>query len=329
MRILIAEDDDNVRSSLQEILVQAGYLVTAVCDGEEALRAYNKQDFSLIVTDWMMPKLDGIELIRRVRKINKTSPPIILLTAISSPEARSHVLTCGANDFLPKPCMPENLLACIKHNIRHGGVLLRPRKVNRYPRLHSLPPFVGVSIVSSMGGPYTIREIFRNLPLLPNAAFFIILKNPAWLAKSFTNQIQRDTNMEVVVTEDQMPLEAGKIYVSTQQELFLINSTSFRFYPTSHALASTDSSTLRPFFKSMADAFNRYCISVELTGLNEEPIKGTQIIDTTSGVTLSLNPKNPAAQTSSTQGIARAIAKHVSELSGGLNVRLKAVPVIQ
>lgn len=115
MRILIAEDDRSSRRLLSINLVSAGYEVVEAEDGQKAWEALNKEHFRLLITDWMMPEVSGIQLIQRIRsQLTGGYVYIIIVTAL---EDKSHViegLEAGADDYLSKPFYSEELLARIK-----------------------------------------------------------------------------------------------------------------------------------------------------------------------------------------------------------------------
>ena len=96
MKILIAEDDATSALMLQRTLTKGDYDVTVARDGIDALAAIKQKPFDALVTDWMMPRMDGIELIRQVQTIVKPVPVIIVVTALDSVEAQAHALEAGA-----------------------------------------------------------------------------------------------------------------------------------------------------------------------------------------------------------------------------------------
>ena len=113
MRLLVAEDDFTTRSLLQATLSRWGYRVEMACDGEEAWDALSRDDPpKLVLVDWMMPGLDGIEVCRRVRSRETTEPPyLILLTARGRKGDIVAGLSAGANDYVCKPYDQEELQA--------------------------------------------------------------------------------------------------------------------------------------------------------------------------------------------------------------------------
>lgn len=104
MNILIADDDDVSRYILQEILQTLGYEVTACKDGGEAWETYLAGDFRLVISDWMMPKLDGLEFCRRIRELNRPEYAyFILQTSLHEKEDLLAGLEFGADNYLLKP----------------------------------------------------------------------------------------------------------------------------------------------------------------------------------------------------------------------------------
>jgi PAS domain S-box-containing protein len=110
--ILLADDNADMRSYVVRLLQEQGYDVTAVRDGEAALTAVRERRPDLVLTDIMMPRLDGIGLLSALRKDQQTSTiPIILLSARAGEEARVEGLKYGADSYLTKPFSARELLA--------------------------------------------------------------------------------------------------------------------------------------------------------------------------------------------------------------------------
>ncbi len=110
MRILIADDDKISRTLLQKQLEKLGYHVTAAQDGEEAWEQAHNNDFSMIISDWMMPGLNGIEFVKKLRRKRRGDYVyFILLTAKQTTEDLIEGLESGADDFIRKPFHKEEL----------------------------------------------------------------------------------------------------------------------------------------------------------------------------------------------------------------------------
>ncbi|GAB5441238.1 MAG: hypothetical protein Fues2KO_15870 [Fuerstiella sp.] len=110
MKVLLAEDSLTMRRALASHLQKWNYEVTEVTDGAAAWEAFRQDHFELVLTDWMMPEMDGLELIRKIRKCQQQHYVyIVLLTARSENEDLVHAMEAGADDFLGKPCNPKEL----------------------------------------------------------------------------------------------------------------------------------------------------------------------------------------------------------------------------
>jgi sigma-B regulation protein RsbU (phosphoserine phosphatase) len=115
MKILIAEDEKISRRILEMTLTKAGYDVIAVEDGVKALDSIQQEVPDMLITDWMMPELDGLELCRRVRDLDLCSYVyIILLTALTQKERIIEGLDAGADDYVTKPFERAELLARVR-----------------------------------------------------------------------------------------------------------------------------------------------------------------------------------------------------------------------
>jgi DNA-binding response OmpR family regulator len=115
MKVLIVDDDAVSRYILQEILYTLGYEVTACKDGSEAWEKYLDGNFRLVISDWMMPKVDGLELCRRIRDLNRTDYTyFILQTSLHEKEELLAGLEYGADNYLLKPFDSNDLKIRLK-----------------------------------------------------------------------------------------------------------------------------------------------------------------------------------------------------------------------
>ena len=118
-RILLADDDPAITSELKPFLERAGYRVAIAGDGEAALRRVSDFTPDLIVLDVLMPRLDGREVCRRLRRAGNWTA-IIMLTAVGEATERSMSLDEGADDYLNKPYDPHELVARIRAVLRRS-----------------------------------------------------------------------------------------------------------------------------------------------------------------------------------------------------------------
>jgi two-component system OmpR family response regulator len=119
MRVLVAEDDEGLRSVLERGLRESGYAVDAVGDGELALRYLDTYEYEVAILDWRMPRVSGLEVIQRVRR-RGSALPILMLTARDTARDRVTGLDEGADDYLVKPFDFSELLARVRALQRRG-----------------------------------------------------------------------------------------------------------------------------------------------------------------------------------------------------------------
>jgi two-component system OmpR family response regulator len=125
VRILVAEDDPSIREALHFALAQSAYAVDAVADGAAADEALKDHCFGLVILDLGLPRVDGLEVLRRLRRRNRVVP-VLILTARQTPDEKVAGLDLGADDYVVKPFIVNELLARVRALLRRGGSALAP-----------------------------------------------------------------------------------------------------------------------------------------------------------------------------------------------------------
>lgn len=171
MKVLIAEDDGVSRLVLRKALEEMGYSVQAARDGTQAWALFQKQPFPLVISDWMMPGMDGIELCRRVRSLrDRGYTYFILLTARDSKEDRLHAIESGADDFLSKPLDRAELASRLsvarrildmEHRLRRANEELARQKEELELKTRDLE----MSQEMIQQANLRFRELFDNVPV--------------------------------------------------------------------------------------------------------------------------------------------------------------------
>ena len=127
MRLLLAEDEKEMSRAIVTVLTANGYEVDAVYDGEEALEKARQNVYDAMIFDIMMPKMDGMTALRRIRETGDVTP-VIFLTAKSELDDRVEGLDAGADDYLTKPFALKELLARVRSMTRRRGEYM-PRSI--------------------------------------------------------------------------------------------------------------------------------------------------------------------------------------------------------
>ncbi|QRM56260.1 response regulator transcription factor [Sinorhizobium sp. BG8] len=141
--LLVVDDDRRIRELLNRYLVEQGFRVTVAGDADEARRKLNGIDFDLIVMDVMMPGESGLTLTQSLREIK--SVPIIMLTALAESDARIAGLEAGADDYLPKPFDPRELVLRVNNILKRNAQPFAPK------------------IEQVIFGPYTFSVVRKEL----------------------------------------------------------------------------------------------------------------------------------------------------------------------
>ena len=169
-QILIVDDDPEIRALLGDYLVRQGLRAHAVGDGQAMWRLLDRQEIDLIVLDLMLPGDDGLELCRQLR--SRSDLPVIMLTARGDATDRIVGLELGADDYLPKPFDPRELLARIRATLRRSGSRERNGTASHRLRFdgwtldrqrHELYDPDG-TVVPLSSGEYRLLEIFVERP---------------------------------------------------------------------------------------------------------------------------------------------------------------------
>ena len=125
MRLLLADDEKELTDALSMILNYNKFTTDCVYNGQDALDYAMSGEYDGIILDVMMPKLDGVEVLRRLRQAGITTP-VLMLTAKSQLRDKVEGLDAGADDYLPKPFETEELLARIRAMARRGSAVFTP-----------------------------------------------------------------------------------------------------------------------------------------------------------------------------------------------------------
>jgi two-component system NtrC family sensor kinase len=169
MKILVAEDDLISRKLLAKTLDRWGHEVVTASDGQEAWETFHKQDIHFLITDWMMPRMDGIELCQKIRsQYRDRLVYIILLTVRDQKEDIVVGMEAGADDFVTKPFDRNELLARIRAGERVLNLEQRLTESKKLEGIHqtavTLQHEINNPLVGIMGNAELLIMILKDLP---------------------------------------------------------------------------------------------------------------------------------------------------------------------
>lgn len=293
MRILVAEDDNTTALLLTRVLERAGHDVVRAGDGLSALElARSDRNFDVIVTDWIMPKLDGVAFIQAARREVAGLPPIVVVTSVASNEAREQALDAGADDYLAKPVQPDELIQCLESAVgRHRQTwkpvsvevgLGRPNSCRRLPA-----PLV--LLTAGTGGPMALQKIFRSLECGGAACFVIVQQGPHWMLETFAHRLQSRTSLPVALAKDHEQIKAGQIRIAPGGLHCVVDDDKACLRLTDTAPVNFLKPSADVLFRSAA-RFGEQCVAVILSGMGCDGAMGAELMRASGGRILVQEP---------------------------------------
>ena len=171
-KILIAEDDRELRQLFSRVLVKNGYSVVGVSDGAEALCEIENQFFDIIISDIMMPRVDGYELVRALRDSGNNTP-VLMITAKDAFDDMQAGFSSGSDDYMVKPINVNEMV------LRVGALLRRSQIANARRRTLGQAVLACDSLTVNTG---------REQMILPQKEFMLLYKMASYPGKIFTRQ---------------------------------------------------------------------------------------------------------------------------------------------
>lgn len=160
MKVLIVEDDTNLGRLFSKVVAGAGHAIDLASDGRAALARLGETSYDVLLCDWLLPDVDGIEVIRTLRRMARVQPYVVLATGLVGAAARAHALSSGADAVLEKPVLPPALLRAI------GGAAQHDRReppspvadIARTPQWASLRSTLAATLAGCVHEPFEIGD---------------------------------------------------------------------------------------------------------------------------------------------------------------------------
>lgn len=306
MNIIIAEDDAVASLLLVRTLEKAGHRVKSAPTGRSALELLRQQTFDILVTDFMMPEMDGIELIRRVRAEIRPSPAIIMCTARADSHLHEYALQSGADGFQAKPFRPEEMAELVA-NVGAMRTQLYvpadapPQSAGRAADAQSIkrtapPALVAVAVAASTGGPEALREFFATCPAVPNIAYLVTMHGPDWVQHACVRSLQtKVASLRFSVAETGALVQPGRVYYAPGDRHMLVSTTGQFIELSGAPPVNFVRPAADPLFHSVAEAFGSASAAVVLTGMGCDGAAGAREIARRGGRVFCQDPATAVA----------------------------------
>ncbi|GAB5466303.1 MAG: chemotaxis response regulator protein-glutamate methylesterase [Candidatus Kapaibacteriales bacterium] len=294
-KILIVEDEPTNKLVLKLILQKAGYDVVAFDSPLDAIEEDLSQ-FSVIVTDWMMPRMNGVDFIKQVRKSYHNPPFIVMLTSLDSKDSVETAMASGADCFVTKPLDQASLLDTIQNAIKNKSQ--EARQSGNSERLSTKTYRQNISfalgVTMSTGGPPTISKLISGLDELHDLTIFIHQQGPEWLIHDLGKRLDEETGRILHIAENGIEIQSGSIYIIPQiADLKISDEGILSITKVENRSLSIDSGST--MLSSLSQAYGKNLIGGVLTGVGSSGSKGLCEVVGVGGTAFAQDPSEAIA----------------------------------
>ncbi len=274
-RVLLVEDDPTTAYAMRAALRKAGYDCDEARDGDEAVGLMRARTYEVVVTDWLMPGLNGIDLVREIRRSVRPTPLVVMVTSIDTDAGRSVAMMAGADEFLAKPVSGAHLVELVGAGLQRivqaseGPGPLPPPGLPTSVR----PPHPGLVLAASTGGPPALLRLLGDLPPNLGAAIQVVQHGPDWMLDQLARRIVSQTGRRARL-DDTLDAEPGEVVLAPQ-------------VPGGRGADA--------LLRRVAGRYGPAAVAVVLTGVGDDGVAGAREIRAAGGVVLVLDPDEAAA----------------------------------
>lgn len=319
--ILVVDDKALNTKQLAFFLERNHYHVIQAQSGRQGLDILTRQTVDMVITDWLMPEMDGPEFINQVRLLTsqrkQPMPLSIMLTILDNAEARSHALhAVGVDAFVTKPYEPELLIqtieSCLNRLHQTTPPSVSPRstdgakpKASVTPSYSAKPSSPGIKrskkafplvmIAASTGGPPCLAQILQDYPSVKHACTLLLQHGPSWLQDSLAESLSSKLSYEVKVASQGDLIRPGLVYLASGNGHLKVSPDGDQLWVVDEPPVNFVKPAADPLFESGAQAFGPQSIGVVITGLGTDGSQGAQAIAESGGALFIQSPDEAVA----------------------------------
>ncbi len=323
LRVLVVDDQpENVRLVKQILAMERCYLVDEAVDGEEALTKLKRVHYDALLTDWLMPKVNGADLIARVRNELESPPFIMMITAIQTSQAKESILKIGADEFITKPLRMKGFVESLREGItRKAQPLPKISKIQALEK-NVTPAFPVVVIAASTGGYEALAQLFSG-HLSEKAAFLVVQHAPGYSLQNMTTRFGKLTKLKLTLARDGQKIKPGHVYIAPGDRHLSIKPKTLSICLNQGPKENYVRPSADPLFRSAAQAFGKYTLGVVLTGLGIDGTQGAAHIKAVGGQIIVQDPVSAVAPAMPKSIVFSSLADNVVKLSN-LNSKIES-----
>ncbi len=185
-RILIVDDEIDMRESLQELLTREGYFIDEVANGKNALEKYSKNKYDLVISDIIMPEMDGIELLKNLKDIDP-EVIVILITGYSSIQGAINAIKLGAEDYFTKPFKAVEIKKVIRRIYENKNLTQRNELLTQQIMRSDFPEIIGKSRV--------IRNLKKDINTVADSNVTVLITGESGTGKELVARALHQTSL--------------------------------------------------------------------------------------------------------------------------------------
>lgn len=291
MNVLVVEDDAISLSLLKSILLKDGHTVDISNNGFDAFNQVQQKEYDTVITDWMMPRMNGIELIQRIKGDLRKNPKIVVITTLDSNDARTKAFSSGADEFIAKPIRPAEVIGRVRaFDIQEQDETLKP-SVSRIYKTR-VPDFFALTISAGAESINEVSSLISSFQSSKYAALFLFISNAQEGGEFYGEKISKLLGKDVHLMQNGLHIMAGNIYIAPEEKYINLLSDKLKL-----SIRKFDHDlSLKPpidsFMKNLANTFGEKSISVVLSGRGSNGATGSGYISAAGGFVIAQSPKN-------------------------------------
>lgn len=302
IKALIVEDSGLMRIKISDVLRSEGIRVVATANnGADGFKAIQAKQPDVVITDMVMPKYDGLYLVKKVMKENPL--PVIILSALERKNDQVfEALELGAFDFIDKPkstrttAANKSLVKLVKAAANVKGPHFNNGAAMRNNLAHTFDQQLNYDLVvigASTGGPAAIECLLKGLPANFPVPIVIAQHMPTRFLQSFAERLNMYTNLKVKLAEPGETLKVNHIYVCVGEDNTEITRNLSNGHPqfgfSKRRYKEFNDPSVDCLFRSAAEVFGKRAIAVILTGMGKDGTQGLKELKLSGGISIAQN----------------------------------------
>ncbi len=291
MHLLIVEDQVSMVLTYRMVLGGSLHRIEVARNSTEAVEMLKRNRFDVVITDWMMPGDDGVRLTQWIHANLRPSPPVVMVTSLDHPGAAQKAIDAGADEYLPKPIVPAQLLSVLERfsagNKRYLDASTFKGVGTPSTKIQNLNV---IALAAGSGSLPVLQRVLGGIGTPSNAVLLVVMHGPSWSIEALLSRLSSVTKLPASIAKDGERIENGRIFFAPGDRNMEIDQDG----ETIRILASEPENFVRPsadpLMRSAARTFGSRTVGLILGGIGSDGAIGAGFIHTAGGKVIVLDP---------------------------------------